>query len=100
MAIDTTALAAAMRLGDGTTAPVEPLAGILTRLLAVATAHVTLVVPDAPADVKDEAAIRLAAYLYDAPTAASGHGFAAAWRNSGAESLVSRWVARRAIGAP
>ena len=38
----------------------------------------------------------MAAYLYDAPTAASGDRYAAAWRNSGAEGLVSRWVVRRA----
>ena len=99
MAVNTTSLAAAMRLGDGVSAPTEPLLGILTRLLAASTAHVTLVAPDAPAAVKDEAAIRMSSYLYDAPPAASGHGFAASFRNSGAESLVSRWVVRRAIGA-
>ena len=100
MALTPTALAAAMRLGDGVTAPVEPVAGILTRLLAVATAHLEAVAPDAPAAISDEAKIRFCAYLYDAPTAASGAGFAAAWRNSGAMALVSRWVVRRAIGAP
>ena len=38
----------------------------------------------------------MTAYLYDAPTAAAGDRYAAAWRNSGAEALVSRWVVRRA----
>ena len=38
----------------------------------------------------------MATYLYDSPTAASGDRYAAAWRNSGAEALVSRWVVRRA----
>ena len=99
MAVTLTELAAAMRLGDGTTAPVEPLAGILTRLLAVSMAQVTLVAPDAPAAVKDEASIRFASYLYDAAPASSGGGYAAAWRNSGAMALVSRWVVPRAIGA-
>ena len=47
--------------------------------------------------MRDEAIVRMAAYLYDSPTAASGDRYAAAWRNSGAESLVSRWVIRRAI---
>ena len=99
MALTTTTLAAAMKLGDGVAAPVEPLAGILDRLLAVVVEHVQLVAPDAPSDVQDEASIRFAAYLYDAPTSASGHGFAAAWRNSGAQSLLSRWTVRRAVGA-
>ena len=52
--------------------------------------------PDAPEAIADEAAIRLTATLYDAPTAASGDRYAAAWRNSGAEALVSRFVVRRA----
>ena len=99
MALTVTSLASAMRLGDGVAAPTEPLTGILTRLLGAVVAHVELVAPDAPADIKDEAAIRFASYLYDAAPASSGGGYAAAWRNSGAESLTSRWVVRRAIGA-
>ena len=52
--------------------------------------------PDAPEAIADEATIRMTATLYDSPTAAAGDRYAAAWRNSGAEALVSRWVVRRA----
>ena len=98
MAVNLTALAAALRLGDGQNAPTEPLSGILARLLGVSEAFVELQAGFAPAAVQDEAIVRMAAYLYDAPTAASGDRYAAAWRNSGAQSLVSRWVIRRAGG--
>ena len=98
MAVDLTQLAAALRLGDGVTAPTEPVAGILSRLMGVSEAFVELQASFAPAAVQDEAVVRMVAYLYDAPTAARGDRYAAAWRNSGAESLVSRWVERRADG--
>ena len=64
--------------------------------MRVSQDFVALAAPDAPEGIADEAAIRLTATLYDAPTAASGDRYAAAWRNSGAEALVSRWVVRRA----
>ena len=96
MAVDLIQLAAALRLGDGTTAPTEPVAGIISRLLGVSQAFVAIAAPDAPEAIADEATIRMTAYLYDAPTSASGDRYAAAWRNSGAEALVSRWVVRRA----
>ena len=98
MAVDLIQLAAALRLGDGETAPTEPVAGILNRLLDVSTATVESRVPSSPQSIKDEATVRLAAYLYDAPTASSGDRYAAAWRNSGAESLTSRFEVRRAAG--
>ena len=85
----------ALRLGDGVTAPAEPVNGILTRLLGVADAFVELVAEDAPVVVKDEAIIRMAAYGYDAPTVAGGDRYTNAWRNSGAAGLVSRWVVHR-----
>ncbi len=96
MAITLIQLAAALRLGDGETAPVEPVAGLLSRLLEVSQAFVAIAAPDAPEAIKDEAAVRMTATLYDAPTAASGDRYASAWRNSGAEHLVSRFVVRRA----
>ena len=99
MAITLTQLAAALRLGDGLSPPEEPTAGILVRLLSVATAQVMAAAPNAPADVRDEAMVRYCSYLYDAAPASSGGGYAAAWRNSGAMALVSRWVVPRAIGA-
>ena len=96
MAITVAQLAGAMRVGDGVTAPAEPVLGILTRALGVADAFIDLNAEDAPEAIKDEARVRMAAYLYDAPTAGQGERFANAWRNSGAAALVSRWVVRRA----
>ena len=96
MAVDLIQLAAHLRLGDGETAPTEPTAGLLSRLLGVSQAFVAIAAPVAPEAIADEATIRMTAYLYDSPTAASGDRYAAAWRNSGAEALVSRWVVRRA----
>ena len=97
MAVNVTQLAAALRLGDGVTAPVEPLLSILTRLLGVGDATVALLAPDAPDVVKDEAVINYAAQLYDKPSAPSGNRYAAAWVNSGAASLVGSWVVRRIV---
>ena len=97
MAIDLIQLAAALRLGDGETAPTEPVAGLLVRLLRVSQDFVALAAPDAPEGIADEAAIRMTATLYDSPTAAEGDRYAAAWRNSGAETSSitlgspSRW---------
>lgn len=96
MAVTVTQLSAALRVGDGVTAPAEPQLSVLTRLLGVATATVSRVAPDAPEAVRDEAAIRMAAYLYDQPPTVQGDRYANAWRNSGAASLVARWVVRRA----
>ena len=99
MAIDLIELAATLRLGDGVNAPVEPLASILLRLRRAAIALIEDNAPGAPEAIKDEACVRLVATGYDQPNASSGSGYAAAWRNSGAESLVSRWVVRRTAGA-
>jgi len=96
MALNTTQLAAALRLGDGVNAPAEPLASILTRLLGVASATADLLAPTAPEAIRDEAAIRMAAYLYEAPDAQRGSGYASSWNNSGAAGLVAPWRVRRA----
>lgn len=96
MALTIAQLAGALRLGDGATNPVEPELGIVTRLLAVSTATVTAYAGTAaPVEVRDEAAIRIAGYLYDQPTAAAGVEFASALRSSGAAALLAPW---RAIG--
>ena len=99
MAVTLTGMAAELRLGDGITPPVEPVRGILTRLLSVSEAFIDQAAPDCPAAIRDEAQIRMVGYLYDQPTASTGHRYAAAWRNSGAEALTSRFVARRAVRA-
>ena len=99
MAITLTQLAAALRLGDGVAAPSEPVLSILTRLLGVAEAYTGLLAGNAPEAVQDEAIVRFAGYLYDAPTASGGDRYAAAWTNSGAAGLVSKWVTQRVAGA-
>ena len=81
MAVDLIQLAAALRLGDGVTAPTEPVAGLLARLLLVSQEFVARAAPHAPEAIADEASIRLTATLFDSPTAASGDRYAAAWRN-------------------
>ena len=96
MAVTLIELSAELRIGDGVTAPDEPIAGILTRLSSVADAFIELQAPDAPEAIKDEAKIRLVANLYDSPPASAGDRNANAWANSGAGSLVGRWVQRRA----
>ena len=95
MAMTVTDLAAALRLGDGVNAPDAPIRDILTRLMSVGTARAEKYAPEAPDDVTDEAVIRFCAYLFDQPTSAAGIGYSAAWRNSGAASLLSPWKVRR-----
>ena len=84
-----------MRLTDGSD-PVEPQLSILNRLMGVADAMIEQVVPDAPEAIQDELTIRFAGYLYDQPSAGRGDSYGNAWRNSGAASLASRWIERRA----
>ena len=92
MAVTVTQLAAALRIGDGATAPEEPQLSILNRLHGVADAFVTLLASTAPEAVRDEATIRMASYLYDQPTTSRGDSYANAWINSGAGSLLARWT--------
>lgn len=96
MALTVTTLAGAMRLGDGTTAPVEPTLFILTRLLSAAGEIIDKHVDpdDVPEDVRDEAIIRLAAYSYDSPFYARSP--MNAYRNSGASSLIAPYTTHRA----
>ena len=84
-------LAAALRLGDSA----EELAQV-TRLLSFATLAVGKHAPDAPEAVQNESVIRIAGYLYDAPTAARGVGFAAVLRNSGAAGMLLPYRVHRA----
>ena len=78
-------LTGALRLGDSAAEEKQ-----VTRLLAYGILTVEqhlrgATVSDA---VKNEAIIRLAGYLYDAPTASAGQGFANALQNSGAASIL------------
>ena len=95
MALTVAQLSAALRIGDGTAEPEEPVLSILTRLKGVGEALVENDAPDAPDAIKDEAVIRVAGYLYDQPEAPSMAGYASAMKNSGAASLLSRWGKRR-----
>ena len=97
MVVDLTQLGAALRLTDGVAEPAEPIRSILSRYIGVAEAMVDQVAPDAPTAIQEEAVIRMAAYLYDSPPATAGLGFADAWRNSGAASLVARWQVLRVV---
>ena len=95
--LDAAALATATGADAATTA----------RLLPVVSAVVERYAPDAPADVQNEAAIRLAAWLDQSQdaiglqsidisgvstTALNDHG--AAFRRSGAKGLLSSWATR------
>lgn len=96
MAITIIQLAAALRIGDGVAAPVEPTLSILTRLDGVADAMIQLFAETAPDAIKDEAVVRFAGYLYDQPTTGRRDSYGNAWRNSGAAALVAPWVSHRA----
>ena len=45
----------------------------------------------------DSALVQLAAYLYDKPASPVGTGWSNAWTNSGAASILARYVSRRAF---
>ncbi len=91
-----TQLAARLRLGDGTTAPPEPVNGILTEYLALATDIVEEYANAAPDAAHNVAAARFCGYVYDSPTSYANNLFANALDNSGAASILSRYRVRRA----
>ena len=78
MTLTVAELAAALRLGSSAEETDQA-----TRLLAYVATAVTKHAPDAPDVVQNEAAIRLAGYLFDQPNAGGGVGYADALRNSG-----------------
>jgi len=89
------ALRNALRTGDTTEETTE-----ITRLLgysaAVVDSHVgSAVVPN---EIENEAAIRVAAYLYDMPAAARGSAYANVFRNSGAAAMLLPFRTHRAGG--
>ncbi len=90
-------LSGALRLGDGSTTPEEPLLAILTRLQAVSVARVERYAPDADDETKSEAAVRLASALFDAPASAGTERYANLFRSSGAEALLAPWRQWRAV---
>ena len=88
-------LAAAVRVtASAATPPAEPQLSILHRQLRVAEALIEDYANAAPDDVKNEAAIRMVGYLYDAPPANPSRNVStpeSSFRNSGALALLSRW---------
>ena len=85
-----TQLSAAVRLGDSP----EELAEI-TRLHAYATEAVDNYAPEAPETTANEAVVRLAAQMFDQPTASRG-GYANAIRVSGAARILMPYRIHRA----
>ena len=86
-----TELAAALRLGDSAEETAEA-----TRLLAYVTEAIVKHAPGATDTAHNEAARRLAGYLFDQPDAASGDGYANALRNSGAARMLLPYRVHRA----
>ena len=88
-------LSGALRLGD-----TDLEAAQTTRLLDYAIEAVSRHLGDAyattPSAVVNEATIRLAGYLFDAPTASSGMTYANALRNSGAAAMLLPFRVHRA----
>ena len=88
-------LSAAIRLGDSAEEVAES-----TRLLAFATEAISRHLGDAyegaPEAIVNEAAIRLAGYLFDMPNAGRGLSFANAGRNSGAWAMLLPYRVHRA----
>ena len=70
---------------------------VVTRLHSYALEIVNDRAPTAPESLRDMALVTLAGYQYDRVPASQGAGFADAFVNSGASSMLSRWIDRRAI---
>lgn len=84
------ALRDALRLGDTTEEVAEA-----TRLLAYASEAVTKYAPAAPDAIQNEAAIRVAGFLFDQPLASRGDAFANALRSSGAAAILAPYRAHK-----
>ena len=93
MAVTLTAaqLAAALRLGDSVEETAEAV-----RLLDYTRRAVFKHAPEASDAIHNEAAIRLAGYLFDQPNAGRGMSFAHAGRNSGAWAILLPYRIHRA----
>ena len=100
MALTIPQLAYAIRFSaDDTTALESADEARLTRLKGVADAYVARYASTAPENIKDEAVILFTGYVLDGPDVDVGGAavaYPSAWRNCGAESLVSPWRIQRA----
>lgn len=84
--IGAAALAAAMRTEESEQ---------VTRLLAYGAQAATKYAPDAPDVVLNEAVIRIAAYLYDAPNSSMG-AYSRVLHNCGAADMLAPYRSHRA----
>ena len=91
MALTIAQLAGAIRRGDGITNPAEPELSILTRMQAVAELQIQQYAPNAPDDVRDEATVRIVAYLYNSPPSGGRQLYDNALSQSGAAGLLDLW---------
>ena len=89
------ALRNALRAGNSDEETTE-----ITRLLGYASAVVDSQVGSTfvPNEVENEAAVRIAAYLYDMPSASRGAAYANVFRNSGAAAMLLPFRTHRAGG--
>ena len=88
-------LSAAIRLGDSAEEVAES-TRLLTYVMAAISRHLGDAYEAAPEAVVNEAAIRLAGYLFDQPNAGRGVSFANAGRNSGSWTLLLPYRIHRA----
>ena len=102
MAVTVDTLAAALRIDDAS----DPATSTrLTALITVATAVGKAFIggdadrwaDDVPSEIKDEAVIRIASYLYDFPTTPAAAQYAAVVRNSGAVAVLAWWKSPRLV---
>ena len=88
-------LSAAIRLGDSTEETAESMR-LLTYVIEAISRHLGAAYEAAPEVIVNEAAIRLAGYLFDQPNAGRGLSFANAGRNSGAWAILLPFRVHRA----
>ena len=91
-------LAVALRITADPAAALEAAQeSILSRLLGSSQAMVGVYASSGtPEAVTDQAAVLVAAYIWDQPPAGRGSSFASAWVSSGAQALCEPWRTRRA----
>ena len=91
MAVDLPRLAVELRVAASVAEDLpEAIEVTLQTTLDYAKAEVESLAPNAPEAVKDQAVIRLAGYVYDAPSAPAGGGYSNALRNSGVLAMLAR----------
>ncbi len=89
-------LAGALRLGNGTDDPAEPVAGVLNRMSGAGTAIINVICPDAPDEAKDAALVQIVGYWYDKDVTIGGR-LENALVNSGARAILDPWCPREAV---